>query len=255
MIKNYDIRLLLGGGMLSKKNLLNDERGSILPITAAVIFIFLALIAVVTDFGRANVAKEKLQVASDAASLAGAKSVDRYVRLEIDPGSSLECCGSNPCSPCCVDCGDPFVVVGKEADLLDNNGWQRYCCSCGCDSMEILDRWVNYKNNGADVFMAANTLFEMNRPKEMDISTGGSAFITVDARYLRDTNRSSPYYPSVIVRAQGKVKTVMMDVFKTISPNTDFTYIEASTCSQGRTYYRDLSTGLWSRPPSNICYE
>ncbi|WP_031516872.1 Tad domain-containing protein [Desulfofalx alkaliphila] len=241
---------------MSKKNLLNDERGSILPITAAVIFIFLALIAVVTDFGRANIAKEKLQVASDAASLAGAKSVDRYVRLEIDPGSrKSSCCDESGCSPCCVDCGDPFTVVGKEADLLDNNGWQNYCCSCGCNGMKILDRWVNYKNNGADVYMAANTLFEINRPKEMDISTGGSAFITVNASYLRDTNRGNPYYPSVIVRAQGKVKTVMMDVFKTIAPDTDFSYIETSTCSQGRTYYRDLSTGKWSRPPSSYCNE
>lgn len=71
--------------------LIKDQKGSILPITAAIMFVALAIVAVMLDFGRYTVAKEKLQTAGDAASLAGAKSGYRYVRLWIDPGSSPDC--------------------------------------------------------------------------------------------------------------------------------------------------------------------
>lgn len=243
---------------MNDKKIISDQRGGILPITAGVIFIFLALVAIVVDFGRYTAAKEKLQTAGDTAALAAAKSVDRYVKLEIDPGSSKECCddGDGGCSPCCVDCGDPFTVVGKEADLIDNNGWRSYCCSCGCNGgPEILDRWVNYKNSGQDAVDAAEAVFEVNKPSEMEEETGGYSSISVDTSYLSQSRRNSSLYPSVIVQAQGKVRTVMMDILKLINPNANFEYLNASTCSQGRTYYRDVDNGKWERPPDNYCQE
>ncbi|SHF17083.1 Putative Flp pilus-assembly TadE/G-like [Desulforamulus putei DSM 12395] len=239
------------------KKILKDQKGGILPITAGVIFIFLALVAIVVDFGRYTAAKEKLQTAGDAAALAAAKSVDRYVKLEIDPGSSRECCDCKKgCCPCCVDCGDPIIVVGKEADLIDNEGWRRYCCSCGCNGdPEILDRWVDYKNGGDDAVIAANTVFEINKPAEMDAQTGGSSNISVDTSYLSQNRRNSRFYPSVFVQAHGKVRTLLMDFLKLINPNANFEYLNASTCSQGRTYYHDVNNGKWQRPPDNYCEE
>ena len=236
--------------MKKLKSLLKDERGSILPITVGIIFIALALLAVVVDFGRYSMTKEKLQTAGDAAALAGAKTGYRYVKLEIDPGSQRECCGEEECSPCCVDCGDPFTVSGREAYLLDNDGWEKYCCNCGCRYMKILDRWVEYDNH-SDVVAATNTLFQINQPEEMDALEGGNADIAIDIR----GDRKDPLYPSVIVKAQGTMKTVMMDIFKIFDPSADFSTMDASTCSQGATYVKDVKNGRWSRPPSSSCSE
>lgn len=116
--------------------------------------------------------------------------------------------------------------------------------------MEVLDRWIEYDHPG-DVQTAASTLFELNKPEEMDFSSGGSASIGVTI----NDDRKDPYYPSVIVRTQGRIKTLMMNFLKTISPDVDFTYLEASTCSQGATYYKDLDNGKWNRPPDNYCNE
>ena len=239
--------------IINTKKLLKDQRGGILPITAGVIFIFLALVAIVVDFGRYTAAKEKLQTAGDTAALAAAKSVDRYVKLEIDPGSSKECCGEDECVPCCVDCGDPITVKDKESILLDNDGWKRYCCNCGCGGMKILDRWVDYKNSGRDAVDAADAVFEINKPSEMEAGAGGYSDITVDTSYLSENRKGNSLYPSVIVQAHGTVRTVMMDIFKLINPNADFEYLNASTCSQGRTYYRDVDNGKWQRPPNSQC--
>ncbi len=233
------------------KELIKDDRGNILLLTIGVIFIFLAFLAVVVDFGRYVVVKEKLQIASDAASLAGAKSADRWVRLKIDPGASWEVDDNG--DPYCESCGKPFEVVGTEAELLDNEGWMNYCCSCGCGGMKILDRWVDYKNGGTDAIQAANTVFELNRPYEMDTGQGGSASVTVNPSYLSQTNRSSPLYPSVIVQVQGRIKTVLLNILKIVSPSAKVDYMDISTCSQGRTYYKDVSNGKWQRPPDNYC--
>lgn len=258
MKKYLQVKQPLGGGILVIKNILEDQKGGILPITAGVIFIFLALVAIVVDFGRYTAAKEKLQTAGDTAALAAAKSIDRYVKLEIDPGSSWDCCddGDGGCSPCCVDCGDPIIVVGKEADLIDNEGWRRYCCSCGCNGdPKILDRWVDYKNNGRDAIDAAKAVFEINKPSEMEEHAGGSSDIIVNTSYLSQSRRNSDLYPSVFVQAHGKVRTLLMDFLKLIDPNANFEYLDASTCSQGRTYYRDVLNGKWQRPPDNYCEE
>lgn len=231
---------------------IKDERGSILPITVGIMFIAIALLAVIVDFGRYSIAKEKLQTAGDAAALAGAKTGYRYVKLEIDPGNYLDPCYTTDedgnCQPACVYCGSKFVVDGREADLLDNQGWETYCCSCGCSSMKVLDRWVVY-DNSTDVNTATNTLFDLNKPEEMDAVEGGNSGFSIDIR----GNRSDPLYPSVIVRAQGTVITLMMDFFKMFNQNADFSYMDASTCSQGATYIRDLQNGRWSRPPFSSC--
>ena len=235
--------------------LLKDQSGSILPITAAFVLVAVLLMSVVVDFGRYTVAKEKLQIATDSASLAAAKGADRMVRLQIDPGSQRECCGDGMggCTPCCIDCGDPIIVEGKESVLLDSSGWRNYCCSCGCGPMQILSRWVNYRNSGSDAVVAASTMFDINKPAEMQASSGGSASLSVDPSMLNQANRGNPLYPSVKVQGQGKIKTLMLSIFRFFSPDVNTDEMDMSTCSQGRTYYRDLSTGKWIHPPNSNC--
>lgn len=229
------------------KKLLADERGSLLPIMAAVIFILVALASVAVDFTRYSVAAEKLKTASDSAAVAGALSATRYVRLSIDPGSSRSCCGEEKCSPCCVDCGDPFEVTGTEKDLIENNGWRRYCCSCGCGPVKLLDRWVEYKDNNEQ--LAAEMFFNANMPKEMSSEQSGSAGIAGIAAYQ---DRRDPRYPSVVVRATGRVKTLFMDCLNKMAPGMDFSYLNASNCSKGGTYYYDLN-GKWHRTAQDGC--
>jgi len=232
--------------------LVGDERGSMLVLTAGFIFIGVLILAIVVDFGRFTVVKEKLQTAGDAASLAAAKSVDRMVRIEIDRGSYRSCCGSRPCTPCCVDCGT-ITVVGREAYLIDAAGWRSYCCNCGCGGMEILDRWVNHTGGGNDAVTAARIFFDMNTPHEVELSNGGDVFLTVDTTYLSETQRSSPLYPTVFINAQGRIKTLLLGFFDSFAPGMNVSEMEMSVCSQGRTYYRDVGTGKWSQAPDNQC--
>lgn len=230
------------------KNLLRDEQGSILPIVAFAVVVIIALAAVAVDFARYSLASEKLKTAGEAAAVAGGLSATRYVRLEIDPGSSPDCCGDEECVPCCTDCGDPITVEGKEKDLIDNNGWESYCCGCGCDGMEILDRWVVYEGNNAEA--AAEMFFDVNKPKEMDTVQGGSSGITK----FKAFQKGEPYYPSVMVETSGTVKTLFLSFLNKLAPGADFSHLNAIRCSQGLTYYYDLN-GKWHRTAPDPCTE
>lgn len=236
---------------------IRDENGGILPITAGFILVAVLLLVVVVDFGRYTVSKEKLQTAGDAASLAGAKSVDRMVMLEIERGDFIDCCGDDDkCSPCCRHCSPAVITVsGKETDLLDNKGWESYCCSCGCEGMKVIDRWVNHTHGGNDAINAARAFFEINKPPEMEIVNGGDVGVSIDATYLSESRRGSPLYPSVFVRAEGRIRTLMMGIFNTFDPDVNTAEMNMSTCSQGRTYYRSAWNGKWQHPPDSNCAE
>ncbi|MCL6612762.1 MAG: hypothetical protein K6T66_14595 [Peptococcaceae bacterium] len=228
-----------------------DRRGSILPMFAVTLTVFFMAASVAVDYARYVVTAEKLQTATDMAATAAASAgAKRYVRLLIDPGDYKDiCCGPDDCHPCCKDCGDAFEVVGREDDLLDRNGYRRYCCSCGCGGMELLDRWVEYEHNGAEAITAAETFFDLNKPKEMDEGAGGESRIaSISVR----GNRGDPLYPSVIVRAEGRIKTLMMNFMDKLYPGTDLSSLGASRCSQGGSFYYDLN-GKWHRAAREGC--
>jgi hypothetical protein len=225
--------------------LLNDERGSILPLFAAVVVIFTMLASVVVDYARYAVVSEKLKTAAESASTAAAMSAKRYVKLKIDPGSELSvCCDQYSCWSCCVDCGASFTVQGREDELVDSGGYRSYCCSCGCGSVEIKDRWVEYEDNGSDSAAAAAMFFALNKPREMSEAEGGESYIS--SLDVRGSRSADPLYPSVIVRTGGKIKTLMMDFFDEVNPGGDFSEMNLSRCSQGGSYYYDLN-GKWHR--------
>lgn len=231
------------------RSIFSDQGGSILPMFAVVITVIFMVAAVAVDFSRYVLAGEKLQTAADSAATAAAMTAKRYVRLEIDPGMYRDCCsdGEGGCKPCCKDCGDKFEVTGREVDLIDKKGYKRYCCSCGCGGVEIIDRWVKYEDSGADARMAAELFFNLNKPGEMNESAGGEAEIsTVNVR----NSRSDPLYPSVIVTAEGRVKTLMMDFMDRLYPG--LSSLGASRCSQGGSFYYDLD-GKWHRAAREGC--
>lgn len=232
------------------KGLIRDQRGSILPMFAVALTVFFMAAAVAVDYARYIVVAEKLQTAADMAATAAASAgAKRYVKLLIDPGEYTDiCCGDDGCWVCCRDCGESFEVVGREDDLLDRGGYRRYCCSCGCGGMELLDRWVEYENNGADAAAAAEVFFDLNKPKEMDGGAGGESRITsISVR----GNQGDPLYPSVIVRTEGRIKTLMMDFMDKLYPGTDLSSLEATRCSQGGVFYYDLD-GKWHRAAKSL---
>ncbi|MHB8918692.1 MAG: TadE/TadG family type IV pilus assembly protein [Desulfocucumaceae bacterium] len=233
------------------KSINRDQRGSILPMFAVVITVIFMVAAVAVDFSRYVLASEKLQTAADSAATAAAMTAKRYVRMEIDPGRYRDCCsdGEGRCKPCCKDCGDKFEITGREDDLIDKRGYRRYCCSCGCGKVEIIDRWVRFEGGGADARMAAELFFNLNKPVEMEESTGGQAEISmVNVR----GSRSDPLYPSVIVTAEGRVKTLMMDFMDRMYPGTDLSSMGATRCAQGGSFYYDLD-GKWHRAAREGC--
>ena len=221
---------------------IGSERGSILPMFAVVVTALIVVMAVAIDFSRYVLVSEKLKTASDSAAVAAAMSAKRYVRVEIDPGSEEVSCPEGVDGPCCHRCGGKKIVHGREDDLIDRNGYKRYCCDCGCPKPKILERWVEYEKNGSEARQLAETYFEINRPKEMT-GAGGQSEISSIAVY---NNRGSSLYPSVVVRTEGKFKTLMLNFLDKMYPGTNLSELNISRCSQGGTYFYDVD-GKWHR--------
>lgn len=219
------------------RDFIKSQEGSILPMFAVVVTILIMVMAVAIDFSRYTLASEKLQTAADSAANAAAMSAKRYVRLRIDPGHYMT---EGEYGPTCKSCGDPFEVTGPEDDLIDNDGWRRYECSCKDGSVKLLDRWVEYEGNGAEARTAAQAFFDINKPREMDASTGGGSGITS----INIGNPGSSIYPSVVVHVQGKIKTLMMNFIDKMYPGADLSELGASRCAQGGTFYYDLDGKL-----------
>lgn len=68
---------------------LEDERGGVLLMFAVVVTVVFMAAAVAVDFGRYVIASEKLQTAVDSASLAGAKTAYRYVKIQVYFGEQI----------------------------------------------------------------------------------------------------------------------------------------------------------------------
>lgn len=223
----------------------DDESGSILPIFAVVITVFFIVGAVAVDYARYVAASEKLLTATESASVSAAATAKKYVTLEIDPGSRRECCPTDDgCRPCCKKCKNKKIVTGREEDLLIKKGYLSYCCSCGCPSPKILNRWVEYENGGAEAKSVAKRFFNLNKPSEMP----DAQITSIDVI----TNKADARYPSVVVNSKGSVKTMMMNALDSFFPNTNLDTIGADRCSQGDTFYLDKK-GNWNRTPKEGC--
>lgn len=228
------------------KELLTEEKGSILPIFAVVITVFFIVGAVAIDYARYVAASEKLLTATESAAVSASLTAKRYVTLEIDPGSQRSCCpnANGGCTPCCKRCKNKKIVTGREDELLDKKGYKRYCCSCGCSGYKILNRWVEYEENGSEAAAIAKKFFNLNKPSEMS----DAQITSIEAI----NNKSDPRYPSVIVESKGSVKTLLINALDSFFPVTNLDTIEAKRCAQGDTFYLDLK-GRWTRAPWEGC--
>lgn len=98
---------------------------------------------------------------------------------------------------------------------------------------------------------AADDFFQANLPKHAE----ESVINQVDV-YNYD-QRSSPYYPSTVVHAKAKIKSLFPSLFGTDAYNTDI-------CAQGSTYYKSLQdegdrgrneSARWSKAPEDACWQ
>ncbi|WP_273000620.1 pilus assembly protein TadG-related protein [Hydrogenibacillus schlegelii] len=253
---------------------IENERGNLLLITAAVIVVLIIAFAGLTEFGRYLIMREQAQTAADAAALAAATSGTKtWVKIDV-----YTYCGASRTKDGCESCGTRVVrgVIGTERDLIDRGEWIRYTtpqCECSCGGLqtwyEIVDRWVEYKRG--DQAQAAGRFFQANRPtfaetadvRSVEVRRYPTVWETVRQDYAHidylnanphyvtypvpDDLRQDPFYPSVVVRAEAWMKT-LWDGFLGI-----FRDRKANVCAQGDTFYQDPQTGRWIKPPDEAC--
>lgn len=234
----------------SRQAFLKNERGGIMIMFAAVMVLVLMAAAAAVDFARYALAGEKLQTAVDSASLAAAKTGSRYVRIRIYLGERYVTCYPGVC---CSSCGTK-TVSGREEDLIARGGWKRYIddrvrrsCTCGAQGYSILDRWVEYPENGDTVNMA-RIFFNLNKPAEMDGNMGESLIEEINVF----NDRNDPRYPSVAVRARGSMKTVWMNFMNKLNPSVDLSRLNAGRCGQSETFYLELN-GRYTKVVQDAC--
>lgn len=147
-------KLFIRGGM-KIKDTLTSQRGNILILSIFILMGITVLFAGMTEVGRVMIAREQLQTAADAASLAAAGSgTHRQVTIKVitDRGYQIHVDkdGNSSCNRCGTVTRGPFK--GDEKDLIDNGEWQDYCvdpCSgCGGNDcwFELVDREMMYDN-------------------------------------------------------------------------------------------------------------
>lgn len=95
---------------------------------------------------------------------------------------------------------------------------------------------MEYPNRG-DTVNAAQTFFGLNKPKEMD-GTSGEAYIS-DIKIYDD--RKDPRYPSIAVRAQGKIKTLWLNAMNRMDPSVDLSELNAARCGQSESVYVEIN--------------
>ena len=84
-------------------------------MTAMFLVLMIILGGFALDLGRAWIAREQLQTAVDAASLAGAKGgiAKKYVEVSVIPGWCETCCGEDSCWCCCAHAPSPVRQIGR----------------------------------------------------------------------------------------------------------------------------------------------
>jgi hypothetical protein len=227
---------------------IHNERGSILIITAAACLIFTFLFMGIAEFGRWLLAKEQAQTSADAAALASSVSGIRsivtlgitgyyirpYVVTIIDEETGNEYTETRY-----KTVYRTFSKTGYERSLIDQEGWKDVCYSRGYVPYDykIADRYVEYNVNTSE---KAASIFLAENPTQ-----GNSEIKSVKVH----GDKNDPYYPSVVVSVVTKLKTMF--------PNSGLFSGEYNieTVSQGDTFFKDPTTGKWSKAPPDATAE
>lgn len=128
---------------------------------------------------------------------------------------------------------------------MDDRVWQM--CRCRPQGYVILDRWVEYPVQ-AETVNSSQALFLINKPKEMDGENGEAGIKSISIY----SDRDDPRYPSVAVRAQGKMKTIWMNFMNKLDPSADLSSLRAEKCGQSESFYVGLQ-GKYIRVAQDAC--
>lgn len=175
----------------------------------------------VVDLGRAWIAREHLQTAVDAASLAGAKGgiAKKYVEVSVIPGWCTTCCDEYGCYCCCNFAPSPVRRSGEENYILGQGGWAWSICDLG---PWLEERWIEFSQSGQGV---VEQVLKANWTNPLPVRSR----ITTYDEY-------SPYYPSVVVSAEAKVETTLAKI-------VGIEEIPVRVFSQAAVYYTDVHGG------------
>ncbi len=161
-----------------------------------------------------------------------------------------ECAGdTGACYPC-----EEWMSKGDQAykKVSDRKKFVDKCIQTMSNMRTANSRSINKLDE--EYTQAAGRFFEANLPK--NASDAGIQKITV---YGYD-QKNSPYYPSVVVYATAKIKTMFPSLF----PND----LQTTVCASGATSFRDaddqktwgnkfynaLTGGKWYRVPEDACW-
>ncbi|WP_128739131.1 pilus assembly protein TadG-related protein [Desulfocucumis palustris] len=215
------------------KNMGKDQRGTVILMAVLLVSILLIMAGVATDLARAWVAREDLQAAIEAASLAGARNAKRYVTVTVEPGHK-ECSTDEDGHTSCWCVSEPIVDrSGNEVHMIDEDGWRHNECD---NYLGIRKRWLEYPNDTAEIMQG---VFDVNRPSLLE----EDGEITSERIKINDS-ASDEAYPSVTVRAGGSVNTFLLKL-------AGIDELEFNRCSQSASYYDKIVEGKiygWERP-------
>lgn len=203
--------------------MLKDERGVTLLLTVLVMSFLLIMAGIGADLARVWVAREDMQAAVDAASLAGARNAVRYVTVSVLPGH-LECDEDS-----CYCVSDPPIVdrSGTERYMIEQGGWGDECD----DYMGIRHRWLRYPSDTQEI---AEGVLEANWPSLLTPSAGGSR---AGAQVKVYGTEGDPHYPSVQAKGEGSIKPVLLK----LAGISDLT---VKQCGQSSSFYNRVVEGI-----------
>jgi hypothetical protein len=181
---------------------LKDERGTIMVQMCVVMTVLWLFAGLAVDIARAWVAREELKTAVEAASLAGALNGEKHVELTVRRAHQ-ECSVDEDGRTHCRCVTDGIITVrGTEEELIDEKGWRRSSCD---KLLGYENRWIEYPS---DTKSLTETVLDLNWPGLMSAGGGGTrGSSTVDVY-----GSSSEYGPSVVVEADGAVKTTFLNI-------------------------------------------
>ena len=186
------------------------------------------------DIASTVLARERWQDAADIAAQAGALTGETHVKVRVDRTRWYEVCNQFSCW-CKEDYMPPAYIEDREDRVWA--GWERRagcmpgCPGVSCSSPVLLDRWVEYRGGKAE--QAALAAAQANAPEAQ-----------ADVRVYGD--RRSAFYPSVVVRVSGAVKSWFPGLTEILSYRT-------GKCGQAATIIRKVRGGGWEDPPADAC--
>lgn len=194
------------------KSILSSQKGTILVLLVYIVVATLILSFGMIEVGKVMIAKEKLQTAADATSLAAAGNKEAYREVEIIVHTTRGSKWRPPTETSngvCTNCANVSRrIKGMESELIGQGEWHNYCVSPCPDSCgntydcwyEVKDRRFIYKRTltHAEKAEIESEKSAWKRDVEKDLADDLIYAVSYDdERYIRAIVSKSPSLESI----------------------------------------------------------